>query len=144
MPTKKPPKRTRNAKKASVRKLDKNFGEPVGSRIASALLKQGLFDQEAAAEAAFHMVDWGDDLLALARLYQHPERFTDKEIYEEVLRFVVHAPAHLAAAQLIIAGYPVEDVFDLGAVKGTGKPKRMPGGPYPDPLKKPKRAPCKS
>ncbi len=88
------------------------------------------------------MVDWGDDLLSLARVYQHPDRYTDEEIYEEVVRFVVHAPAHLAAALFIILGYPVEDIFELGAVKGTGKPKRKPGGPYSDDRRqrlKPKR-----
>lgn len=98
-------------------------------KIVDALMADGYLSEAAADEAAFHMTDWVADLADLNRLFA--KKTWDPVTANEVLNdFVVHAPNHLAAAYRILLGRPLTDVFELGAVKGSGRAKRKPGGPY--------------
>lgn len=95
-------------------------------RIASEGL--GLNDA-AAAEFAFHMTDWLDDLDRLVELYR--DKNPDSEAASNLLIGILnHVPHHIVAAALIATGFATEDVFQLGAVEGDGVAKREPGGEY--------------
>ena len=68
-----------------------------------------------AAELAFHLSDWRSDGAFLVALSLAPERFTPAEVADGVMAFLIHAPNHVAAAAKL-AGFPVSDIFEVGAV----------------------------
>jgi hypothetical protein len=70
-----------------------------------------------AYDLAFHLSDWRADAAFLLALHLAPERFTAEEVKEGVTQFLVHAPNHVAAAAKL-SGWPVEDVFGIGALEG--------------------------
>jgi hypothetical protein len=117
--------------KSSVdQKVSSIFQELVGSRadelraaipkaqtvIAEALAKER--EPSLARDIAFHLTDWHSDAAFIVAVLMFPERFTHKEIAEGVEGFIVHAPNHMAAAAKL-GGYPVTDVFDIGALSGN-------------------------
>ena len=73
------------------------------------------FSSQVARDIAFHVTDWKLDAAFIVALHLFPERFTAQEIKEGVTNLIVHAPNHLAAAAKL-AGYPVADVFGVGAI----------------------------
>ena len=98
-------------------------GARLTERVQEALRAGRFLSAIQAKAAAFHLTDWVDELYAVARLFNDPRPWTDREAQAVLLRFVVHASAHVAAAHRIIAGSPVTDVFELGAVQGSGRLK---------------------
>lgn len=78
------------------------------------------FPPRTASEIAFHMTDWNSDAAFIAALILYPERFTSAEIRSGILNFLIHAPNHLAAAAKL-HGYPVDDIFEVGALDGPGE-----------------------
>ena len=55
------------------------------------------------------------DLAALQAFYAAPEGHSDSQVRDLLMRFLLHAPAHLAAASRLYTGEPFADVFGLGA-----------------------------
>jgi hypothetical protein len=74
-------------------------------------------DEAVRQDIAFHMTDWLPSLEALVRVYQDPVSATEEQIRAALMEFLVHAPAHIAAAAKLLTGSPVTDVFDIGAVE---------------------------
>src|SRR5688572_15123223 len=70
---------------------------------------------ERAGDLAFHLSDWREDGAFLVALALAPERFTPKEVEDGIMAFLIHAPNHVAAAAKL-AGWPVADIFDVGAL----------------------------
>jgi hypothetical protein len=64
-----------------------------------------------AFDFAFHMLDWKDDLLDLAKLMQRPGAASDDEWADTVFGFVLHVSGHLAAAAKLLGVEPVK--FDI-------------------------------
>ena len=60
---------------------------------------------------------WHQDGLIIVAITMFPERFTQEEIRCGVIMFLVHAPNHIAAAAKL-GGWPVEDIFEVGALDG--------------------------
>lgn len=98
-------------------------------RIAEALHHAQFLPEAAAQEAAFHLTDWRADLAKLDELLNAPT-LDAEQVQKSVVSFAAHASAHLTAAHRIVIGSPVTDVFELGAVKGSGRAKRKPGEAY--------------
>ena len=84
-------------------------------RITRALAAE--VDEETAREIAFHLTDWSDELAFLDALRRAPETFTVEEIRSGVTAFLIHAPNHIAAAAKL-AGWPIDDIFEVGALDG--------------------------
>lgn len=103
--------------------------QQVAERIAEALHRGRFVPKAAAREAAFHFTDWLSDLDDLTELL-NSSTWDEASAQKILMAFVSHAPAHMAAAHRIVMGSPVTDVFEIGAVKGSGRPKRKPGAPY--------------
>jgi hypothetical protein len=101
----------------------------IRSNIMQALAHDGFLTKAEAQEAAFHLTDWITELNELNELFSVP-RWDTTHAQQVLMSFVVHAQAHLVAAHRIIAGAPVTDVFELGAVKGSGRAKRRPGARF--------------
>ncbi len=70
-----------------------------------------------AHDIAFHLLDWNAEAAFLVALQLFPDRFTPEQIREGVLNFLIHAPNHVAAAAKL-GGWPVEDIFEVGALSG--------------------------
>lgn len=70
-----------------------------------------------AQDIAIHLVDWQFDGLIIVAITMFPERFTQEEIRRGVIMFLVHAPDHIAAAAKL-GGWPVKDIFEVGALDG--------------------------
>lgn len=75
-------------------------------------------DESSAHDVAFHMTDWNSDAAFLVAFLLFPERFADDEIREGLQCFLIHAPNHIAAAAKL-AGWPIEDIFAVGALNGV-------------------------
>lgn len=99
-------------------------------KFQAVLEADGSLTPEAAREAAFHLTDWIEDLVDFADLLRRPGVWPKEEARSFLMRFLVHVPNHLNAAHRILHGRPVLDAFELGAVKGSGRAKRRPGGRY--------------
>lgn len=104
---------------------------PIRQRIEAALRHEGFLSESEAKEAAFHLTDWIADLADINELFAK-RRWNAAQAQKTLMAFVAHAPDHLAAAHRILYGDPLTDVFEIGAVKGSGRAKRQPGAPYPD------------
>lgn len=85
-------------------------------RIEEALRDE---DESTRRDIAFHMTDWLPDLRDLVRLYESPDEVADDEVAALLMRFLVHVPAHVAAAAKLYTGEPVKDVFGVGAVASS-------------------------
>ena len=77
----------------------------------------GVHPDPAARDIAFHLTDWQSDAAFLVAVLLFPERFTPEELREGVEAFIIHVPNHAAAAAKL-GGFPVTDIFDLGALDG--------------------------
>lgn len=68
-------------------------------------------------DIAFHMTDWRSDLVKYAEFCSHPDDYTDNDVVELLMQFLVHVPNHVAAAAKLYADSPVRDIFGVGAVE---------------------------
>ena len=84
----------------------------IRQRIESAFA--GELPDEVAADIAFHMTDWVDDLKLLADKYARIGAFDRGEIRRFVIQFLAHVPNHLNAAKKLSGVGPTEDVFEAG------------------------------
>lgn len=101
----------------------------IRSRLIEVFERETEMPPEVAAELAFHLTDWLTDLDDLASLYAS-DTWDPEAAQALLMRFIVHVPAHLAAAYRILMDEPLTDVFKIGAVHGEGKGTRNPGEPY--------------
>jgi len=83
--------------------------------IASAL-KDLDIQPEAIDDAVFHMTDWLSDLKEWHSFCENPESLSVDELQDLLMNFLVHVPAHMAAAGKLVTGLPVEDTFGVGAI----------------------------
>lgn len=75
-------------------------------------------DDGRARDIAFHLSDWASDAAFIVATQLFPERFTAAEIADGVEGFLIHAPNHVAAAA-VLGGHPIDDIFEVGALRGT-------------------------
>jgi hypothetical protein len=73
-----------------------------------------------ARDIAFHLSDWASNAAFIVATQIFPERFTAAEIVHGVEGFLIHAPNHVAAAAALY-GYPIEDIFEVGALRGPSE-----------------------
>ena len=95
--------------------------------ITTALSYDNFLECDHAREAAFHLVDWIDDLREFSSLLLDENKIDPACAQRVILKFLDHVPAHVAAAARIVTDHPVTDVFEIGAVEGDGIAKREPG-----------------
>ncbi len=88
--------------------------------IANAL-KDLEMQSDVIDEAAFHMTDWLADLKEWRSFCENPESLSVNEVQDLLMKFLVHVPAHIAAAGKLITGYPVKDIFEVGATSANKK-----------------------
>lgn len=72
-------------------------------------------DNQSIDDAVFHMTDWLSDLKVWNKFCETPDSLNPEELSELVMGFLVHVPAHVAAASKIVTGLPVSDTFGIGA-----------------------------
>ena len=90
---------------------------PASAQEVAAALRNDWADQ-VSEDIAFHVTDWAWDAAFLMAVLLEPQRFTRTEINDGVGLMLVHAPNHLAAAAKLY-GFPVQDVFEVGALDGA-------------------------
>jgi hypothetical protein len=100
---------------AAIRLDGSYFPDKICNRISEVLSE--YYSEEIAKKIAFHLVDWNGDAAFLVALHLWPEKFTTKEIVKGLFQLFPHVPDHLAAAAKL-AGQPVTDVFEVGALDG--------------------------
>jgi hypothetical protein len=66
----------------------------------------------------FHMADWYEDLIKLAKVMEQPEGKTSDQWHDAVAGFLIHVSGHLLAAAKIADIEPIE--FEI-----PKSPKRM-------------------
>jgi hypothetical protein len=86
--------------------------------IASALKDLDL-RPEVIDDAVFHMTDWLSDLKEWNSFCENPGSLSVDEIQDLLMKFLVHVPAHVAAASKLVTGLPVEDIFGVGAISAS-------------------------
>lgn len=60
-------------------------------------------------DLAFHMPDWVKDLEQFVDFLENPGKYSDNQIQEIILGFVIHAPYHLNKAADITIDGPIAD-----------------------------------
>ena len=90
----------------------------VADAIAGAVREDSDVSAEHSRDIGFHLSDWHADAAFIVALHLYPERFTAAEIADGVLGFLIHAPNHIAAAA-VLAGHPIDDIFEVGALRGS-------------------------
>ena len=88
--------------------------DEIRNSLKKAFLEMEL-DQEKIDDAIFHLVDWLPDLKKWNQFCDDPTSLTPEETSSIVIDFLVHVPAHLAAASKLVTDLPVSDVFGIGA-----------------------------
>lgn len=88
--------------------------DEIRSSLKKAFLEMEL-DQEKIDDAIFHLLDWLPDLKKWNKFCEDPTSHTPKEMSSILIEFLVHVPAHLAAASKLVTDMPVADVFGIGA-----------------------------
>jgi len=78
-------------------------------------LKEFELESNVIDDAVFHLTDWLKDLEAWHSFCAAPESYSNDELRNLLINFLVHVPAHLAAASKLITGIPVKDDFGIGA-----------------------------
>lgn len=91
----------------------------IRERIAAVAESEAELEPGVARDAAFHMTDWLNDLSAFVAFCEAPELRTAEQVNEMLLAFLLHVPNHIAAAAKLYAGYPVRDIFSVGAVSAS-------------------------
>lgn len=81
--------------------------------LARALEKETDFTADQAYGIAFNLLDWNSDAAFLVAVLLYPERFTDEELADGVIRLMVHVPNHIAEAARI-GGFDATDVDEGG------------------------------
>ena len=66
-------------------------------------------------DAAFHMTDWLNDLDAWHSFCKKPDSLSSDELQDLLMGFLIHVPSHVAAAGKLVTGFPVKDIFNVGA-----------------------------
>src|SRR5580765_7921108 len=89
--------------------------ESIRERIYQVALREAELPESVANDVAFHMTDWLTDLDSYQRFCSAPSAFSDKDVSELLMQFLIHVPNHLAAASKLYTGTPVTDVFGVGA-----------------------------
>lgn len=82
--------------------------------VEKALRLHGEFSDQEVHDIRFHLLDWFSELEGLVDLCSG--RLSPEAGYEAIEAFLIHAPAHVAAAAKLFTGSPVTDVFEIGAV----------------------------
>ena len=88
----------------------------ISSAICRAFVESDLGDEETAKDVSFHMTDWLGELEAWVSFCEGPDKKSADEISNTLFDFLIHVPAHVAAARRLLTGNPVTDVFGVGAV----------------------------
>jgi len=88
----------------------------IAERIGVVAAEEMGLPQAVAKDVAFHMTDWLDDLEALVAFFRDPGALPSSRAAEVLTAFLVHAPNHIAAAAKLYTGFPVCDVFQVGAL----------------------------
>ncbi len=90
--------------------------EKIRARIERVAMDEIDKPPEEAREVAFHMTDWMDDLNRYVRFCENPDSSSPEAVSDMLLAFLIHVPNHIAAAAKLYAGFPVSDIFEVGAV----------------------------
>lgn len=69
----------------------------------------GLSEAES-VEFSFHMTDWMDDMQDLSETIRSGEDADNGKLYNSMLRFLLHAPAHIVAAATMMTGESRDEV----------------------------------
>ena len=89
--------------------------EQAKQRIVEAFADCGL-SPETIDDVAFHMTDWKEDLDTIRQVYEQPD-LTNDQVQQIILKFLAHAPNHVAAAKKLVGLGPIEDVFGVGVLE---------------------------
>ena len=91
--------------------------EAITEKIKIALDESNKFNGNLAYDIAFHMTDWLEDMSELNKFYIYPESYNSKQVTDLLMKFLLHAPNHLAAAHKLFTKEPISDVFGVGALE---------------------------
>lgn len=89
----------------------------IQTRIEEVAISQAKLSAVSARDSAFHMTDWFSDLEDFVDFCSRPDEWSSEDVDRMLLNFLVHAPNHIAAAAKLYANSPVQDIFEVGAVK---------------------------
>jgi hypothetical protein len=89
----------------------KKSAKQLAARIALSIKNSAKLSEAECSEIAFHSTDWLDELELLCSTFDSIESLSDEEIYNNLLRFLIHAPEHIAKAAELMTGTGVEGIF---------------------------------
>lgn len=99
---------------ARINEFDDGF---IQNRIQKVARSKRRLSKADAFAVSFHMTDWLGAFKDYQRFCSNPQFMSDNELDDLLAQFLIHAPDHLAAAKKLYTGWPVTDVFEVGAVE---------------------------
>lgn len=94
--------------------IDQTSINQINTAIIKALSGRDYAPDERRIDIAFHMTDWLNDLEAWREFCQDPASLKPEAVEELLMGFLIHVPAHIAAARKLMLGFAMEDVFQVG------------------------------
>ena len=89
----------------------KNSAKQLADRISISIRNAADLPEAECSEIAFHSTDWLDELELLCSTFDNIETLSDEEIYNNLLKFLIHAPEHIVRAAKLMTGTDVEGAF---------------------------------
>ena len=90
----------------------KNRISNISDKILTSIQASNSFSKKECDEIAFHMTDWFDDLCLIYKTFNSIDTHTDKEILDNIIKFLLHAPEHINQASNLLVGTEINNIFD--------------------------------
>ena len=100
----------------SVNGLQMNYDEVQIKESIIKALSDLQVPVDKAREIAFHMTDWLSDLSAWQRFCEAPSSQSSDEVLDLLTKFLIHVPEHVAAANKLMNGFSIQDIFEVGVL----------------------------
>lgn len=83
----------------------------LASHLALSLRNAAELPEDVCNDIAFHTTDWLDEMQSLYKTFENIESLSDEEIYNNLLKFFIHAPEHIVRATELMTGTEIERIF---------------------------------
>lgn len=92
----------------SIEKLDI---PAVRAKLEKLITDRVQLTSEQATEFSFHMTDWLQDMEDLRLAFESIHEVDDEALFSVVLKFLLHAPAHVVSAAVTMTGETPEEIL---------------------------------
>ena len=83
----------------------------VQAKLEELIIDRAELTSEQAKEFSFHMTDWLQDMEDLRFAFEAIHDVDDEALFSVLLRFLLHAPAHVVSAAALMTGETRDEIL---------------------------------